>query len=86
MKGARIETQIRPDQVEEFVQSSALVELGDLSLDKIECSICNLKYGSYRGEEIPGTEPVLDQELSDKDAPEQVMRLRCGPCVWGLLH
>lgn len=70
MEGARIGTQLSPDQVEELVQTSARVDIGALESDEMQCSICKLEYGSYRGEEMPSTEPALDQTLSGEDAPE----------------
>ena len=78
MEGARIGTQLSHDQVDELVQASARVELDGLESDEMECPICKLEYGSYRGEETPSTEPALDQELSGEDAPEQAIKLPCG--------
>lgn len=70
--------QLSPEQVDEFVQASARVEIGAPESDEMECSICKLKYGTYRGEEILGTEPALDQGLKGEDAPEQAVKLPCG--------
>lgn len=70
--------QLSPDQVDEFLETSARVEIGALESDEMECSICKLKYGTYRGEDILGPEPALDQGLTGEDAPEQAVKLPCG--------
>ncbi len=77
-EGESIGIQFSPNQVDEFVETSARVEIGALESDEMECSICKFEYGTYKGEEIRSTEPALDQELPSEDAPEQPAKLPCG--------
>lgn len=54
------------------------MEIGALETDDMECSICKLEYGTYRGEEISSTESVLDQGLPGEESTEQPVKLCCG--------
>lgn len=77
-EGESIGIQLSPDQVEDLVTTSARVEIGALESDEMECSICKLEYGTYRGEEICSIEPAFDQGLPGEAAPEQPVKLPCG--------
>lgn len=77
-EGESIGIQFSPNQVDEFMETSGRVEICALESDEMECSICKMEYGIYRGEEIRSTESALDQELPGEDAPEQPAKLPCG--------
>lgn len=77
-EGESIGIQLSPSQFEDFLKTSARVEMGALESDEVECSICKLEYGTYRGEETNNTEPALDQGLPGEGISEQPVKLPCG--------
>lgn len=74
--------QFSPEQVDAFLQTLARIEINTLQTDEVNCSICKLKYGEFRGDTTSTTteqpDSASNQGLPGEELPEFPVKLPCG--------